>query len=175
MSLPAHAKKPDKCLRPTFRSPRVPAACSPASPGTGHNPDSSSSPALPGSRNFFPRSLAAQRREGHGCKTQTSYLFHKPAHLRKISGQKSSSHWKFMKCAYIETQPGETKWCSWWGRRQTVRTATPAWCQVTVRLNKQPHQLFLHPDRPLVIDNLGSEKLLAAELDPNHDSNFNPE
>lgn len=61
------------------------------------------------------------------------------------------------------------------GKRQTVRTATPAWCQVTVRLNKQPQQLFLHPDRPLVIDNLGSEKLLAAELDPNHDSSFNPE
>lgn len=61
------------------------------------------------------------------------------------------------------------------GKRQTVRTATPAWCQVTVRLNKQPQRLFLHPDRPLVIDNLGSAKLLAAELDPNHDSNFNPE
>ncbi|KAK2098281.1 hypothetical protein P7K49_023732 [Saguinus oedipus] len=34
------------------------------------------------------------------------------------------------------------------GKRQTVRTATPAWCQVTVRLNKQPQLLFLHPDQP---------------------------
>lgn len=61
------------------------------------------------------------------------------------------------------------------GKRQTVPTATPAWCQVTVRLNKQPQRLFLPPDRPLVIDNLGSEKLLAAELDPNHESGFHPE
>lgn len=61
------------------------------------------------------------------------------------------------------------------GKRQTALTATPAWCQVTVRLNKQPQQLFLHPDQPRVIDNLGNEKLLATELDPNHAPNFNPE
>lgn len=46
------------------------------------------------------------------------------------------------------------------GKRHTVRTATPAWCQVTVRLNKQSQQLFLHPDQPWAIDNWGERNCL---------------
>lgn len=61
------------------------------------------------------------------------------------------------------------------GKRQTVCSVTPAWCQVTVRLNKQPQRLFLHPDQPRVIDNLGSENCLPVQLDPHHDSSFSSE
>lgn len=58
---------------PTFRSPLVPAACSSGLPGTGQNPNSSSSPALPSSQNFFPCQPDGPKIEGNGFKTQTSY------------------------------------------------------------------------------------------------------
>lgn len=48
------------------------AACSPGLPGTGQDPDSSSSLALPSSQNFFPCQPDCPEIEGNGCKTQTS-------------------------------------------------------------------------------------------------------
>ena len=70
---PSLHEGPRQASDPTFRSPLVPAACSSGLPGTGQNPNSSSSPALPSSQNFFPCQPDCPKIEGNGLKTQASY------------------------------------------------------------------------------------------------------
>lgn len=116
--------------------------------------------ALPSCPNFFPFSQAAQRGEERGFSTQTAQV--SPGFPL---GQKNQ--WpETARRGSLRSLPRQRLA---WGnqtvllvaKRQTVGSAaTPAWCQVTVRLNKQPQRLFLHPDQPRVIDNLGSENCL---------------
>lgn len=68
-----------------------------ASPGTGENPESSSSPALPGRRNFLP-SFSGLPKEEPGTESRPTPLSsHRPAHLGEIRAQKLSRHGTFMK------------------------------------------------------------------------------
>lgn len=111
-------------------------------------------PAVPSCSNFFTLSQAAQRGEESGFSTQTAHG--SPSYPAEQSQwPEAATQGSPQKLTQTETGLGKPM-VFLVGKRQTVPSAAaPAWCQVTVRLNKQPQRLFLHPDQPRVIDNLG--------------------
>lgn len=131
--------------------------CEPAACSTGL-PRIWRVPALPSCPNFFPLSQAAQRGEERGFNTRTACV--PPSYpLEQDQRPEAASRGRPRSLPKQRLAWGN-QMVFVVGKRQTVRSATPAWCQVTVRLNKQPQRLFLHPDQPRVIDNSGSENCL---------------
>lgn len=96
--------------------------------GTGQDPDSSSSLALPSSQEIsFPCQQTAQKQRGMDASSRPLNV-HKPAHLRKIRDQKLARHWEAE--AYLNRdRPGKPNGVLGGEEiRNSPPTTTPAWC-----------------------------------------------